>query len=121
MAKMDSRLIVQVIINIVDNAIKYTLQGSHITISAKKVEQMILIEIADDGAGISDSVKEKLFDMFFTVNSAQVDGRRGLGLGLFLCKSIITAHGGTIYAKDNKPHGTVFCFTLPAEEVMYHE
>lgn len=121
MAKMDSRLIIQVIINIVDNAIKYTPPGSCITISAKKDGQYACVEIADDGPGISDEAKAKLFDMFFTAYNISADGRRGLGLGLTLCKSIITAHGGTIYVKDNAWQGTVFGFTLQAEEVDVHE
>jgi two-component system sensor histidine kinase KdpD len=121
MAKMDSRLIIQVIINIVDNAIKYTQPGSNITISAKRDGQSVLVEISDDGSGISDEAKAKLFDMFYTADNIRGDGRRGLGLGLSLCKSIIHAHGGTIYVKDNVPQGTVFGFTLQAEEVNVHE
>jgi len=121
MAKMDSQLIIQVLINIVDNAIKYTPAGSHITVSARHEKQMVLVEISDDGSGISGEAKAKLFDMFYTADNIRGDGRRGLGLGLSLCKSIISAHNGTIYVKDNVPQGTVFCFTLQAEEVNYHE
>lgn len=121
MAKMDSRLIIQVLINIVDNAIQYTPPGSRIVISARHKKQMVLVEISDDGPGISDEAKAKLFEMFYTADNARGDGRRGLGLGLSLCKSIINAHGGTIYVRDNVPHGTVFCFTLPAQEVNIHE
>lgn len=121
MAKMDSRLIIQVLINIIDNAIKYTPAGSHITVSAKHENQMVLVEIADDGPGMSDEAKAKLFDMFYTANNVRGDGRRGLGLGLYLCKSIIDAHGGKIYVKDNIPRGMVFCFTLQAEVVNVHE
>nr|WP_315023870.1 sensor histidine kinase KdpD [uncultured Aminipila sp.] len=121
MAKMDSQLIIQVIINIVDNAIKYTQPGSHITISAIKDGQFVRVEIADDGSGISGEAKAKLFDMFYTADNIRGDGRRGLGLGLSLCKSIINAHDGTIYVKDNILHGTVFGFTLQAEEVNIHE
>jgi len=121
MAKMDSRLIIQVLINIVDNAIKYTPPGSHITISARHETQMVLVEISDDGPGISNEVKAKLFDMFYTANNTRGDGRRGLGLGLYLCKAIIDAHEGKIYVKDNNPQGTIFCFTLQAEEVNAHE
>jgi two-component system sensor histidine kinase KdpD len=117
MAKMDSRLIIQVIINIVDNAIKYTPIGSHITITAKRAGPYVLVEIADNGVGITEEAKAKLFDMFYTVDNIRGDGRRGLGLGLSLCKSIIQAHGGTIYVKDNIPQGTVFCFTLQIQEV----
>ncbi len=121
MARMDSRLIIQVIINIIDNAIKYTQEGSSIVISAKRDGAFIRVEIADDGSGIPDSAKEKLFDMFYTAKNISSDSRRGLGLGLPLCKSIINAHGGTIYVRDNMPQGTVFVFTLRAEEVNVHE
>ena len=64
---------------------------------------------------------KKLFDRFYTVGNERGDGRRGLGLGLSLCKSIITAHGGTIEAIPNHPQGTVFRFTLHASEVNAHE
>lgn len=121
MAEMDSRLIIQVLINIVDNAIKYTPPGSHITVSARREKQAVLVEISDDGPGISDDAKARLFDMFYTVDNIRGDGRRGLGLGLYLCKSIINAHGGKIHVKDHVPHGTVFCFTLRAAEVNIHE
>ena len=112
MARMDSRLIIQVIINIVDNAIKYTPPGSTI---------LLVVEIADNGAGIADEAKKRLFDMFFTASKTVADSRRSLGLGLALCKSIISAHGGTISVEDNRPHGAIFRFTLLAEEVPIHE
>ncbi len=121
LAKMDARLIVQVLINIIDNAIKYTPPGSGIIISARKAETRVLIEIADDGPGIPEAAKPRLFDMFYTVDNARADGRRGLGLGLFLCKCIVGAHGGEIYVRDNAPHGTVFGFTLPGTEVSTGE
>jgi len=112
---------VQVVINIVNNAIKYTPEGSHITLSARKSNQLVVVEIADDGPGIPDEAKAKLFDMFYTANNERGDGRRGLGLGLSLCKSIISAHGGTIEALDNHPQGTIFRFTLRASEVNAYE
>ena len=117
MADMDARLVVQVVINIVNNAVKYTPEGSHITLSARRSNQLIVVEIADDGPGIPDEAKSKLFEMFYTAGNERGDGRRGLGLGLALCKSIVTAHGGTIEAADNHPQGTVFRFTLRASEV----
>lgn len=117
MAKMDVRLVIQVIINIVNNAIKYTSKGSHIILSARKENGTVLVSISDDGPGISDEAKEHLFDMFYTAGIGKADCRRGLGLGLSLCKSIIEAHGGTISMSDRRPHGAVFSFTLPLEEV----
>lgn len=117
MAKMDARLIVQVLINILNNAIKYTQVGSNIVLSAHKQDDMVNICITDDGPGITDEEKTHLFDMFYTAGIGKPDSRRGLGLGLNLCKSIISAHGGSITVFDNKPHGAVFSFTLPLEEV----
>ena len=121
MARMDSRLIIQVIINIVDNAIKYTPPGSTILLSAHKDKGYVVVEIADNGAGIADEAKKRLFDMFFTASKTVADSRRSLGLGLALCKSIISAHGGTISVEDNRQHGAIFRFTLLAEEVPIHE
>lgn len=121
MAKMDVRLIIQVIINIVNNAIKYTPTGSTITLSAKAQNGMVLIQISDNGNGISDEDKKHLFDMYYTANSARSDSRRGLGLGLNLCKSIVNAHGGQISVSDNVPSGCVFSFTLQSVEVNIYE
>ena len=121
LAKIDPRLIVQVFINIIDNAIKYTPKGSHISIVLKKEGKWIVTSIADDGPGIPDSFKAHAFDMFATGTNRVDDSRRSLGLGLALCQSIINAHGGTIKISDNVPHGAVFTFTLPAEEVQIHE
>ncbi len=121
LAKMDARLIVQVIINIVDNAIKYTPNGSTITITASKADGLAWVEVADDGPGIPDEAKPKVFDMFYAGSNRIADNRRSLGLGLALCKSIVNAHGGEISVADNRPHGTIFRFSLPLEEVVLHE
>ena len=120
MAQMDVRLIVQVIINIVNNAVKYTQDGSRIVLRAARAGEMVEISISDDGPGISDEAKPHLFDMFYTASQGRADSRRGLGLGLSLCQSIVAAHGGTISVGDCVPHGTVFRFTLPIAEVREH-
>lgn len=121
LAKMDAKLIVQVIINIVDNAIKYTPVGSNITITAEKRQDTVVVQIADNGDGIPDEVKPRVFDMFFCGTNKIADSRRSLGLGLSLCKSIIHAHGGEISVADHVPHGTIFTFSLPTGEVEIHE
>lgn len=121
LAKMDAKLIVQVIINLVDNAIKYTPAGSSIAICTQPKDGKAIISVADDGAGIPDDMKPKIFDMFYSGANQIADSRRSLGLGLSLCKSIIAAHGGTISVSDNCPHGTIFTFTLPIEEVTLYE
>ena len=121
LVKVDVRLITQVIINIVDNAIKYTQKGSKIIITSEKEEKHVVVKIADNGAGIAEKEKEQIFEMFHTGAKTLVDSRRSLGLGLALCKSIIHTHGGEIWVEDNVPHGAVFIFTLPREEVRLHE
>lgn len=121
MVNVDVRLVVQVVINIVDNAIKYTDEGSEITINSFVRGKKVVIEVADNGSGISEQDKKCIFDMFFTVNGNRGDNRRGLGLGLALCKSIINAHGGKIYVRDNKPKGTIMGFTLDLVEVRNNE
>lgn len=121
LAKMDSHLIMQVLINLIDNAIKYTPAGSEIIVQCLKKDSMIEISVADNGDGIQDKDKAMLFDMFYTVKKSVADSQRGMGIGLSLCKSIVQAHGGTIAVSDNVPHGTIFTITLPSEEVDLHE
>ena len=76
---------------------------------------------SDDGPGISDEAKPHIFDMFYTASNRAADGRRSMGLGLALCKSIVNAHAGEITVADQSPHGTIFTFSLPAGEVELHE
>ncbi len=121
MAKMDAHLIVQVMVNLVNNAVKYTDSGSSILLQAWREGAWAYISVTDDGKGIADNQKKRLFDMFYTGANAYGDSRRGLGLGLSLCKSIIEAHGGTISVGNSYPHGTVFKFCLKAAEVNTYE
>lgn len=121
LVKVDAQLMTQVIVNLVNNAIKYTPKDSKIRVTLKKVDHYVQVEVSDNGPGISDKDKEKLFDQFYTVDILSEDSRRGLGLGLSLCKGIIQAHGGQIYAKDNKTKGAVIGFTIPLVEVNIDE
>ena len=114
-------LLQHVWINILDNAIKYTPAGSEIKITAEKKDNSVLVSIADNGAGIPDRIKPRVFEMFFTGDNKIADSRRSLGLGLSLCKSIINAHGSEITLTDNIPHGAVFTFSLPSGEVNINE
>ena len=121
LAQIDAKLIVQVVINIVDNAIKYTPVGSVIEIRTEQTGKWVTVSVSDNGYGIPDEQKPRVFDMFYSGANRIADSRRSLGLGLSLCKSIITAHGGAITVLDNRPCGTIFTFTLPAGEVELHE
>ena len=117
----DANLIVQVIVNLMDNAVKYSDEDSDVTVSVHLENEYAVISVSDHGTGISDEEKEKVFDMFYTGGSRSSDSRRSLGLGLAVCRSIITSHGGTISVSDNIPNGTVVSFTLPIGEVDLNE
>ena len=121
LVRADSRLMVQVLINLVDNAVKYTPPGSEIMICSRKEDGRVWISVSDNGPGIPDEQKQKVFEMFYTAGNKVADSRRGIGLGLALCKSIVAAHGGQLTVKDNQPSGAVFTFSLMAEEVKLHE
>ena len=121
LVKMDPRLIMQVLINLINNAIKNTQPGSEIRILCTRNDQTVSVCVSDNGPGIPDKIKPYVFDMFYTGQNTIADGRRGLGLGLALCKSIVEAHHGTITLTDNDPSGCCFTFCLPVEEVQINE
>ena len=120
LARLDPQVIVQVIVNLVNNAIAHTPEGSTITISSHREGPMVAVEVADNGPGISDEDKDQVFELFYTAGHKSADVGRSMGLGLSLCRSIVTAHGGTIRVEDADPQGARFIFTLPAEEVDQH-
>lgn len=117
---MDPALIMQVIINLLNNAVKYTHQGSTIDLRVTATDKTVCLEVADNGPGISDKALAKLFDLFYTSTDSP-DAARGLGIGLALCKTIITIHKGEIYAKHQIPSGTIIGFTLPRMEIKVNE
>lgn len=118
--RADAGLAVQVLVNLLNNALKYSPADAGIWVSAEKDHGFIRFSVSNEGSSIPDEEKPKLFEMFYVGSRNLSDGRRGLGLGLALCRSIVEAHGGTIEVLDRMPQGTVFTFTLPAEEVSFH-
>ena len=121
LARMDVRLIMQVLVNLVDNAIKYTPPGSVICIRGTKTDGKAQISVEDNGPGIPEEMKTHIFEMFYTGKTTVADSHRSLGLGLALCHSIIEAHEGTLVLTDHDPHGCNFTFTLPLSEVTLNE
>lgn len=122
LVRIDVHLIMQVLTNLIMNAFKYTPEDSTVTVSARREGAFVVVDVADDGPGVPDCDKPHIFERFFTSSNARpVDSRRSIGLGLSLCRSIVEAHGGAIEVRDNHPHGAVFRFTLPAEEIEIHE
>ena len=121
LARMDVRLIIQVLVNLIDNAIKYTPAGSVICIRGSKTDGKAQISVEDNGPGIPEEMKQHIFEMFYTGKTTVADSHRSLGLGLALCHSIIEAHNGTLTLTEHEPHGCNFTFTLPLSEVTLNE
>jgi two-component system sensor histidine kinase KdpD len=117
LVSVDAHLMVQVIINLVNNAIKYTQAGSVITISSSKHGSAAVVSVADNGPGVPEEEKKHIFEMFYSGSSSVADRGRSLGLGLALCRSIVEAHGGSISVCDAAGGGADFVFALPVVEI----
>lgn len=118
-AEMDPFLIIQVLVNLVNNAIKYTPPGTEIRISCEKKGSLVQVSVADSGNGIPDEDKAHIFELFYTGKTHSADSRRSMGIGLNLCYVIMQAHGQKIEVLDNQPRGTIFRFYLNAKEMDY--
>jgi signal transduction histidine kinase len=110
----DATQIATVFSNLLSNALRYTEPGGRIIISAKAEEQSVNFSVTDTGAGIPRQYLERIFEQFFRVPHQQ--GETGTGLGLFIVKEIVEAHGGTIAVESHEGAGTTFSFTLKTGE-----
>lgn len=112
---MDARLIVQVLVNLLDNAIKHTAPEREIRIAVQRDGTDAVFCVADRGDGISPEDLPYIFRTFYTSRHNRADAKRGIGLGLAICVAIVKAHGGTIRAENRTDGGALFRFTLPME------
>jgi two-component system, OmpR family, sensor histidine kinase KdpD len=110
---LDSVLIEQVLINLLDNAIKYTPSGIPITLSAWPTDGAVMVEIADRGPGLPPGDEQRIFEKFYRRSHA--GERSGAGLGLTICRAIVEAHGGRIWAENRPDGGAALRFTLPMQ------
>jgi two-component system, OmpR family, sensor histidine kinase KdpD len=110
LVKIDDVLIEQVFVNLLDNAIKYTPPDSAIRIIVTATDQSVTAEVADHGPGLPKGQEALVFEKFYRAAS---DGRRGAGLGLAICRGVVLAHGGRIWAHNLPEGGVAFLFTLP--------
>jgi two-component system sensor histidine kinase KdpD len=115
MVPVDATLIEQVIINMLENAIKYSGNNKPVTLLAEQEEDFIVFHIMDEGKGIDAGKIESIFDGFSQAENPNSDSSKGLGIGLSICKTIINAHGGNISVTNKEDGGAVFTFTLPLE------
>ena len=119
----DGKMIVQVLVNLLDNAMKHTEEGGKISLNVFPRKGKVYFVVEDDGKGIVQGMEEKIFEEFVSIseNSAGIKGstdqKRGIGLGLTICKEVVEAHGGKIWAENRTEGGARFTFWLKAEQV----
>jgi two-component system sensor histidine kinase KdpD len=114
--KIDGFLIEQLLVNLLENASRYTPPGSELEITAVAKDRRAEIHVADSGPGLPPGSEEKVFDKFFRGSTVAPDGRRGVGLGLAICQAIVQAHGGTITAANRPAGGAEFIVSFPCIE-----
>jgi signal transduction histidine kinase len=115
---VDKERIKQVLMNIISNAIKFSANGSAIHIRTKRKDEDMVFEIQDFGRGIPKDKQEKIFNIFYQVDSGEDRKYGGVGLGLAISRGIVRAHGGKIWVKSKMNEGTTFSFTLPIKSVQ---
>lgn len=111
MLMLDERLMVQVILNLLDNAVKFSPENETIELSVEIKEEVLIFSVADSGVGIPESDLEKIFSRFY--RSERAHAIQGIGLGLSISKGIVEAHGGRIWASNRQPKGSILSFSLP--------
>lgn len=116
LVRADFTLLEQVLINLLENALKYSPQGSPIDITVRREDKELQVAVVDRGAGIPADDRERVFDKFYRLHSPRHVS--GTGLGLSICKGIIEAHGGRIWAAPRPGGGSVFTFSLPLAEQL---
>jgi two-component system sensor histidine kinase KdpD len=115
LVSVDAPLIHQLLINLLENALRYTPQTSSLYVSARETPAAVAVEFADDGPGISEAEREKVFEKFYRGGQA-AKGDGGVGLGLTICRAVVRAHGGYIVIRGRPGGGAVVEFTLPRAE-----
>jgi len=105
-----------VIINLVENAAKYSPEGTCITITAVLDDKYIVVTVKDEGAGVPEELKDKIFERFYQITDPQIGHKPGTGLGLSICQGIVEAHGGRIWVDSQIGKGSEFHFNIPVRK-----
>lgn len=113
---MEGKLIIQVLVNLLDNAFKHSHPHSTVTLDIVDNKEKVIFRISDNDGGIKENDMDKIFENFYSANKEISDKKRGIGLGLSICKAIVNAHGGEIKAFNNNEGGATFEFTLPKKD-----
>jgi two-component system phosphate regulon sensor histidine kinase PhoR len=115
-AVVNPLLIQQAVVNLIDNALKYSDSDSEVRIVAEVATGGFTIKVSDDGCGIDEVHLPRVFERFYRVDRARSRELGGTGLGLAIVKHITLAHGGTVHAKSEVDRGSTFCMRLPLDE-----
>ena len=111
--KGDKDLLPSLIINLIENAIKYSYETLEVRISLKQINHQVILEITDKGCGVNDSEKEKIFEKFYRSGNEEVRKTKGTGIGLYIVKQIANMHHAHITVKPNQPSGSIFTLQFP--------
>jgi signal transduction histidine kinase len=110
---IDSSRIRQIMDNLIDNACRYSQEGTEVVVSEKRNDHKIIIGVADRGIGIPADELERVFDQMYRIEQSPSPGAGGLGLGLAICKGLVEAHGGRIWVESKVSEGSTFYFNIP--------
>jgi signal transduction histidine kinase len=108
----------QVLDNLLENALKFSPESTTVTVALDQRDDNVVVSVADEGPGVPDAEKERIFERFYQSERGRSSRARGVGLGLAICRHIATAHGGSIRVIDHEPRGAVFLLSLPAPPVV---
>ena len=110
---IDVKRVRQVLDNLLDNAVRYSAEGTEVTVTAQRQQDELVVSIADQGMGIPATDLDRLFDRMFHVEQRTTADAAGAGLGLAICRGLVEAHGGRIWIESEEGSGSTFFFTLP--------
>jgi len=113
LVSIDPRRIGQVLLNLLDNALRYSPAGGTVTVRARQEEQVVQVDIADQGPGLEPEELSLVFERFYRADKARSRITGGAGLGLSIVRQLVEAHGGRVWAESGTAEGATFSFTLP--------
>ena len=109
----DEALLYQAIYNLVDNAVKFTPPGGYISVTASENNTAVELYIKNSGSGISQTDQQHIFERFYKSDKSRSEDKRGAGVGLFIVKSIVDVHGGSVTVNSAEGQYSEFCIRLP--------
>jgi signal transduction histidine kinase len=112
----DRERIQEVVLNLLDNAVKYSPRGQRIRVTGKVTDDSVTVNVSDRGQGIPLREQKRIFERFQRLEGADVRRTQGAGLGLYICRAIVEAHGGQLWVHSELGRGSTFSFSLPRKE-----